>query len=145
MSDHSFVLHAQLQADTYVVGHFPLCMLFLCNDANYPWCILVPKRKDISEIHHLSREDRQLLLVESCVLAQCMEQLFKPLKMNVAALGNMVPQLHIHHIARFEADRAWPAPIWGKAPAKNYDTALLDMRLQKLRKLMVESELAFEY
>lgn len=144
MSDHSFALHAQLQADTYVVGHFPLCVLLLCNDANYPWCILVPKRIGIREIHHLSREDRQALLVESCVLAQCMEQLFTPLKMNVAALGNMVPQLHIHHIARFEADLAWPAPIWGKAPAKKYDNALLDMRLQKLRELMVKSELAFE-
>lgn len=144
MSDHSFVLHTQLQADTYVVGYFPLCVLLLCNDANYPWCILVPKRAGIREIHHLSREDRQALLTESCVLAECMEQLFTPLKMNVAALGNMVPQLHIHHIARFEADIAWPAPIWGKAPAKKYDDALLDMRLQELRESMGKSNVEFE-
>lgn len=145
MKDPIFELHAQLQADTSVIGHFPLCVLLLCNDANYPWVILVPKRLGIREIHHLGKDDSQALLLESCCLAESMEQLFKPLKLNVAALGNMVPQLHIHHIARFEADAAWPAPIWGKVPAKPYEDALLHERLQALRGLLVKSDIAFEY
>jgi diadenosine tetraphosphate (Ap4A) HIT family hydrolase len=144
MTKPMFELHTQLQADTYRVGHFPLCLLLLCKDANYPWCILVPKRIGIREIHHLSKNDSQALLVESCCLAECMEQLFQPLKLNIAALGNMVPQLHIHHVARFAADAAWPAPIWGKVPAKKYDDALLNKRLQALRELLVKRNIAFE-
>ncbi len=144
MTKPMFELHTQLQADTYRVGDFPLCLLLLCNDANYPWCILVPKRIGIREIHHLSKDDSQTLLVESCCLAESMEQLFKPLKLNIAALGNMVPQLHIHHVARFEVDAAWPAPIWGKVPAKQYDDALLNKRLQALRGLLVKRDVAFE-
>ena len=144
MSDNSFQLHPQLQADTYVAGHFPLCMLLLSKDANYPWCIMVPKLEGVREIHHLSAENRQALLAESCMLAECMEKLFKPLKMNIAALGNMVPQLHIHHIARFETDVAWPAPIWGKVPAKKYNSELLDKRLNRLKEQLVNSKSGFE-
>jgi len=143
MTNPTFKLDPQLQADTYLVGHFPLCLLLLCRDANYPWCILVPKRAGTREIHHLSKDDSQALLTESCCLAACMEQLFKPLKLNIAALGNKVPQLHVHHVARFEADAAWPAPIWGKVSAIRYDDALLDKRVQELRDALLESALAF--
>jgi diadenosine tetraphosphate (Ap4A) HIT family hydrolase len=144
MSENSFQLHPQLQADTYKVGHFPLCILLLAKDANYPWCIMVPKLVGVREIHHLSVNNSQVLLAESCALAKSMEQLFKPLKMNIAALGNMVPQLHIHHIARFETDAAWPAPIWGKVPAKKYNIELLDNRLQTLRQQLLSSKVDFE-
>jgi diadenosine tetraphosphate (Ap4A) HIT family hydrolase len=144
MSENSFQLHPQLKADTYVVGHFRLCMLLLAKDANYPWCIMVPKIEGVREIHHLSADNRQALLTESCVLAESMEALFKPLKMNIAALGNIVPQLHIHHIARFEADAAWPAPIWGKVPAKKYNQELLDQRLNILRQQLLNSQIGFE-
>jgi diadenosine tetraphosphate (Ap4A) HIT family hydrolase len=89
-------------------------------DANYPWFILVPCREDVREIHHLDTADQQQLLRESVQLAQAMEQAFTPDKLNVAALGNMVPQLHVHHVARYRDDPAWPAPVWGRAPARPY-------------------------
>lgn len=144
MSDQPFLLHPQLEADTHIVGYFPLSLVLLCNDANYPWCILVPRRADIREIHHLNSEDKQSLLAESCCLAESMEQLFTPTKMNVAALGNMVPQLHIHHIARFEDDPAWPAPVWGKEAAKEYDSEVFEARLQSLREHLANSDIAFK-
>lgn len=144
MSDQPFLLHPQLEADTHIVGCFPLSLVLLCKDANYPWCILVPRRADIREIHHLNSEDKQSLLAESCCLAECMEQLFTPTKMNVAALGNMVPQLHMHHIARFESDAAWPAPVWGKEAAKEYNSEKLEGRLKDLRALLVSSDIPFE-
>merc|ERR1712202_78260 len=99
-----FELDPQSAADTVVLGKFPLSLLLLSKDANFPWCILVPRRKGIREVHHLSEEDRVQLTRESCHLAEVMADLFVPDKMNVAALGNMVPQLHVHHIARFKTD-----------------------------------------
>ncbi len=91
-------LHPQLAQDCSVIGHFPLCQLLLMEDANYPWFILVPARADITEIHQLSVADQQQLMHESVVLSQALEQAFSPDKLNIAALGNVVPQLHVHHI-----------------------------------------------
>src|SRR5690554_205068 len=99
-----FQLDARLAQDCQVVGDLPLCRLLLMKDANYPWCILVPRRSGVREWHHLSDEDRVDLLAESCRLASVMENLFQPHKLNVAALGNLVPQLHVHHIARYTDD-----------------------------------------
>ena len=113
-------LHPQLAQDCLILGRFPLCQLLLLRDANYPWFILVPDREDISEIHHLSEQDQQQLLRESMTLSRALEQAFSPDKLNIAALGNMVPQLHIHHIARYTTDPAWPAPVWGRHPSKPY-------------------------
>ena len=106
-----FKLHERLDQDCLLVGQFELCLLLISRDANYPWLILVPKREGISEIHQLEASDRQQLLEESCVLSQAMTELFAPDKLNVAALGNVVPQLHIHHIARYHSDAAWPCGI----------------------------------
>ncbi len=128
-----FELASELAADTVVLGKFPLSLVLLSKDANYPWCILVPRRKGIREVHHLSEDDRFQLTRESCHLAEVMADLFVPDKMNVAALGNMVPQLHLHHVARFKADVAWPKPIWGVAEAKAYDEAELEERISRLR------------
>jgi len=108
-----FELHPQLAMDTVMIGTFPLSLVLLSKDANYPWCILVPQREGVREAHHLSSEDRQQLQEESAWLAAAMELVFDAEKMNVAALGNMVSQLHIHHIARFATDAAWPKPVWG--------------------------------
>ncbi len=119
------ILHPQLQQDCVVLGRFELSLLLLLNDAQYPWCILVPQRENISEIHHLSSAEQQQLIIESSLLANAMQQSLHADKMNVAALGNVVPQLHIHHIARFKHDIAWPKPVWGLFPAKSYrDEAL---------------------
>ncbi len=114
------ILHAQLKQDCHVLGRFPLSLLLLLDDAQYPWFILVPQRRDVCEIHHLCEADQQQLLRESVILAQAMERAFTADKMNVAALGNVVPQLHVHHIARFRDDPAWPAPVWGRLPPVAY-------------------------
>ena len=90
------------------------------NDANYPWFILVPQRQGIREIFELSEADQQQLMVESSTLSKAIAGHFKADKINVAALGNMVPQLHIHHIVRYTTDPAWPAPVWGHAAASSY-------------------------
>ncbi len=116
-------LHPQLEKDCIKLGNFTLCSLLLLNDSNYPWFILVPDREGIKEIHHLSKPDRQQLFTESLYLSECLEEVFQPDKLNIAALGNVVPQLHIHHIARFKTDACWPAPVWGAVPAKAYDEA----------------------
>lgn len=132
----TFALHPQLAADTLVVGDFPLSRLLLMNDAQYPWCILVPRIAGAKELHRLDDADQLQLLRESVALARAMEAAFKPHKMNVAALGNMVPQLHIHHIARYRGDPAWPAPVWGKHPAQAYESALALQRMEQLREAL---------
>ena len=114
------ILHPQLQKDCFILGRFELSLLLLLNDSQYPWFILVPQREDISEIHHLSPADQQILMQESSMLASAVETAFAADKMNIAALGNVVPQLHIHHIARYTTDIAWPKPVWGAFPAKPY-------------------------
>lgn len=128
-----FELHPQLQADTVILGRFELSIALLHTDSNYPWVILVPQRNNVKEIHHLSEKDRQLLMRESCRLAEVMNDLFNPVKMNVAALGNVVPQLHLHHVARFTTDAAWPKPIWGAVEAKPYSEAALKTLVERLR------------
>ena len=131
MSD--FVLHERLAADCLVVGDWPLCRILLMNDSHYPWLILVPRRPDLREIYELDAADRSQFLAESCALGEALMQQFGGDKLNVAALGNMVPQLHIHHIVRKVGDGAWPAPIWGKAPALPYAPAAADALLKTLR------------
>jgi diadenosine tetraphosphate (Ap4A) HIT family hydrolase len=139
-----FTLHERLAADSIRVGELPLCVLLLINDANYPWLVLVPKRPDVREIHQLNTQDRAQLLEESCVLSEVMEAVFTPLKMNVAALGNMVPQLHIHHIARFSDDAAWPNPVWGFVPAKAYDSAIQQKTILSIQQAFDNTDLRLE-
>jgi diadenosine tetraphosphate (Ap4A) HIT family hydrolase len=115
-----FALDPRLRADTIALGSFPLSLLLLMNDSTYPWLILVPRRAEIREIFELAPDDQQQLLRESSHLAATLATLFRPDKLNIAALGNVVPQLHLHHLARFRTDPAWPAPVWGKAPAVSY-------------------------
>ena len=119
-------IHPQLLADCLVLGRFPLNHLLLMNDSNYPWFILVPDRDDIREIYQLEAADRRQLLDESCLLSGFLMDRFKGDKLNVAALGNQVPQLHLHHLVRYQGDPAWPAPVWGKCPAIPYTEDTLD-------------------
>lgn len=116
----TFQLHPRLQQDSITLGQFKLSRLLLCNDSQYPWFILVPQRKDISEIFQLSEIDQQLLQQESSLLAKTLASLYQADKMNIATIGNIVPQLHIHHIVRYQTDIAWPAPVWGKYDAVPY-------------------------
>lgn len=129
-------LHRQLEQDTFLVGEFPCSRLLLMNDAQYPWCILVPRIAQAKELHRLDDAEQLQLLRESVALSRAMETLFAPHKMNVAALGNMVPQLHVHHIARYRNDPAWPAPVWGRLPAVPYAPADAEQRIEQLRKLL---------
>ena len=119
-------LHPLLQQDCIAIGKLELCHLLLMNDANYPWFILVPDREGISEIFELSEADQQLLLLESSRLGQFLVERFKADKLNVAALGNVVPQLHVHHIVRYKNDISWPKPVWGQAPAQPYVQEKID-------------------
>ncbi len=127
-----FTLHPKLQEDSHILGQLPLSLVLLSKDANYPWCILVPRRESIFEIHHLNDEDRMQLGRESCRLAEIMVDLFQPDSMNVAVIGNIVKQLHFHHVARFESDIAWPGSVWGAHPPKGYDDDVLQDRISRL-------------
>lgn len=118
-----FRLHPRLAQDTCPLGDFPLCRLLLMNDAGYPWFILVPRRVAIREIFEMTIPDQQQLLKESSQLSAVLNSLFRADKLNIAALGNVVPQLHLHHIVRYQVDQAWPDPVWGRFPARPYSTA----------------------
>ncbi|MDN6318438.1 MAG: HIT family protein [Marinobacter sp.] len=119
--DQNYQLHERLAADTISLGCGGLCEIRLMNDQTWPWVILVPALAGIREIYELSAGQQQVLMQESSVLSRGMMNAFGGDKMNVAALGNMVPQLHLHHIVRFEGDPAWPGPVWGKQPPVPYD------------------------
>ena len=114
-------LHPRLAADCIVLGRFELCHLLLMNDRSYPWFILVPDRDGVREIIDLGIPDRRQLLDESCRLSEYLVNNYKGDKLNVAAIGNLVPQLHLHHVVRYQTDRAWPLPVWGRFPAVAYD------------------------
>ena len=129
----SFLLHPRLEADTVVLGELPLCRVLLRLDGRYPWVVLVPRREGIREIHELSTEDRAVLVEECAAVSQAMQTTLSADKMNVAALGNMVPQLHVHVVARYEGDDAWPgAPVaLSEAEARRADGASWLERLRK--------------
>lgn len=127
-----FTLDEQLAHDSVVVGRFPLCLLLMSRDANYPWFILVPQREGITEIHHLSEDDILLLTKESRALSVALMDAFDGHKLNVAALGNMVVQLHIHHVVRFPDDCAWPKPVWGACPPSMISQQEARTRIAKL-------------
>ena len=115
-----FALDNRLAEDTIYVRELPLCRFLLMNDKRYPWLILVPRYNGLSEIHDLPDKDQSTLISEVTAATRALENLFQPKKINVAALGNMVSQLHIHVIARFEKDEAWPSPVWGIGKSESY-------------------------
>ena len=131
-------IHPQLERDCKILGRLPLCHLLLMNDCSFPWFILVPARLEVREIYQLDPADRRQLLDESCELSEFLMETYAGDKLNVAALGNQVPQLHLHHIVRYATDTAWPAPIWGKQPAQAYSAGAID----EIRTLMGRSGLS---
>lgn len=118
--DSAFVLDSRLAADTMPVGDLSLSTVLLMNDARFPWLILVPRLPGVSELTDLSVDDAIRLAVELRVTTGVMIELAKPDKVNVGALGNMVPQLHVHVVGRFRSDPAWPGPVWGHGTRKPY-------------------------
>lgn len=132
-----FVLDSRLHQDTLALGDFPLCRLLLSNDSNYPWFILVPRRPDISEVFDLTAEDQLQFWQETSFLSRTLKALFSADKLNVAALGNVVSQLHMHVIVRKRNDIAWPAPVWGKHPAMPYTEEQFAAIREQLRAVLI--------
>lgn len=137
MSRHApparYELHPQLAADTHPLAALELCELRLMDDANYPWLVLVPRVADARELIDLDATQRYALTEEIDRAARLLRDAFRPHKLNVAALGNLVPQLHVHVIARFEHDPAWPSPVWGRVAARPYTPEGLVERIAQLR------------
>jgi diadenosine tetraphosphate (Ap4A) HIT family hydrolase len=115
-----FALHPRIENDSLAVADLPLSALRLMRDANYPWLILIPRRADLTEIVDLGVDERGQLMTEIAVASEALRAEVSPEKLNVAAIGNMVRQLHVHVVARKTGDAAWPKPVWGAVPAKPY-------------------------
>lgn len=129
----AFALHPQLAADTIEIGSLSLCKVVLMNDSQYPWLILIPQRPDIREVYNLTAADQALLWQEVTAVGERLMQLHQGFKLNIGALGNMVPQLHVHMIVRQTSDPAWPGPVWGVKPPVAYTEAQLRAYLPELR------------
>src|SRR5271169_3039727 len=129
-----FTLHPQLAQDTVPVGDLALSRVLLMNDANYPWLILVPRRPGLTEIIDLEQNEQVQLLGEIDAAARVLKAATECEKLNIAALGNMVAQLHVHVIARRHSDAAWPKPVWGAAPSAAYNPAVRDGLIGAIRR-----------
>lgn len=111
------ILDERIANNTCLVAELPLCNLYLQNESRFPWLVLVPRRNDVSELIDLNEEDQQQVMREIAIVSKLVQSMYSPDKLNVANLGNVVAQLHIHVVARFKDDAAWPEPIWGKFDA----------------------------
>jgi len=131
-----FELHTRLAADTLFVADWTLCRVLLMNDARYPWLILVPRRDAMTEIFELCPEDREMLMAEIALASERLKHFSQAAKINVGALGNLVPQLHIHIIARNPGDAAWPGPVWGNGVAVPYNRQAADDMIAKLSAIL---------
>ena len=128
-----FELDSRLQNDTIFIGDFSLCRLLLMNDSTYPWFILVPRRKDMAELYQLDELDLQECWQESALLGRWMAMTFEFDKLNIGALGNVVQQLHLHHVGRSTTDPTWPGPVWGQHPPKPYVASEIERIKQQAR------------
>jgi len=131
-----FELHSRLAADTAFVADWKLCRVLLMNDARYPWLILVPRRNDVTEIFELAPEDREMLMAEIALVSERLKHFTHAAKINVGALGNLVPQLHTHIVARNPGDAAWPGPVWGHGRAEPYSASSLETLVGELVKTL---------
>lgn len=130
-----FTLHPKLEQDTFLVTDLDLCRVLMMNDSQFPWLILVPRKKDCSEIYDLADDDIERLNQESLLISKILMRHFKGDKLNIATLGNIVPQLHIHHIVRYKRDIAWPAPVWGKQAPIPYSKNEATIELETIQSL----------
>jgi len=128
-----FTLDPRLEKESLLIGEFELSRVLLMNDARYPWVILVPRVTGLTEVFDLTIEQQQQLMIESNGVASRLNTLVQADKMNVAALGNVVSQLHIHHVARFIQDDSWPAPVWGKGESIPYSEQESDAVIEQLK------------
>lgn len=133
-----FALHERLQADTVEVARWALSLLLLMDEQRWPWLILVPRRAGAREILDLEPADRAELMEEAVAAGRLLSALHRPDKLNIAAIGNLVPQLHLHVVARVAGDPAWPKPVWGQLPTSPYKKAALAQRLSELRRALAD-------
>jgi diadenosine tetraphosphate (Ap4A) HIT family hydrolase len=133
MAELAWKLHSQLQQETTPIGDFALARLLLANDANYPWLILVPRRTALIEIIDMSPQEQVTFYDEITRTARALKDITQCEKLNIAALGNVIPELHVHVIARRHDDAAWPKPVWGVAAPKIYDPPVRDKLIMALR------------
>jgi diadenosine tetraphosphate (Ap4A) HIT family hydrolase len=129
----SFSIDPRLAAESWPIGELPLSSLLLMDDARYPWLLLVPRIAGARELLDLDEADRAMLLGELSLASRALETLFSPDKLNIAALGNVVPQLHVHVLARYQSDEAWPQPVWGRGARVPYEAELREQRIAALR------------
>ena len=134
MADSDRSLHPQLDRDTASLGDLPLSRVLVINDANYPWLLLVPRRPDLTEVIDLDEVAQAQLMTEVTRVARALREVTTCHKLNIAALGNAVPQLHVHVIARFRHDPAWPKPVWGVVPPRAYEPEELHDFVTPLRR-----------
>ncbi|MGH8335906.1 MAG: HIT domain-containing protein [Gammaproteobacteria bacterium] len=127
-------LHAQLQNDTIDIGDLPLSRVLVIKDANYPWLLLVPRREGAVEVIDLDEVEQAQLTTEVSRVARALKDVSKCDKLNIAALGNVVPQLHVHVIARRKGDAAWPRPVWGVVPPRPHDAEEVQNFISALRR-----------
>ena len=130
---NDFKLDHRLEADTYRITDLSLCRILLMNDSRYPWLILVPRQQGLRELHDLSREDQSRLMSEITHTAKILQVYHQPDKLNIGALGNIVNQLHIHVLGRFDGDPAWPGPVWGIGEPTTYSEKQADALIRKFR------------
>ncbi|HEX3673421.1 MAG TPA: HIT domain-containing protein [Rhizomicrobium sp.] len=130
----SFALHERLAADTAPVADWGLSRVLLMNDARYPWLVLVPRRAGLIELHDLKHVERMVLIEEINRASAGLKALTAAAKINTGALGNLVPQLHIHIVARNPGDPAWPGPVWGHSAAVAYEPGARDALIAALNK-----------
>jgi len=129
----SFALHPRLEADTHFAADWPLCRVLVMNDARYPWLVLVPRRDGLTEVTGLEPQDRAPLMDEINRAGRLIQILPRVAKLNIGALGNLVPQLHVHVVGRHQGDPAWPGPVWGHSPAVPYAADALARILHSVR------------
>jgi diadenosine tetraphosphate (Ap4A) HIT family hydrolase len=134
MSSTAWSLHPQLEKETVNIGDLPLSRVLVVDDANYPWLLLVPRRADARDIIDLDEVEQAELMTEIVRVSRALRAVTACDKLNVAALGNVVPQLHVHVIARRVNDAAWPKPVWGQAPALAHDPLELEAFIRELRR-----------
>ena len=129
----NFTIDQRLISDSSLVTILNLCQVRLHHNAAFPWILLIPMQNNISEIIDLSSTNQQLLLQEICVISKIMQKIYKPKKLNIANLGNMVPQLHVHVIARYENDGAWPNPVWNSGVTDTYEPQMLIKQIEIIK------------
>jgi diadenosine tetraphosphate (Ap4A) HIT family hydrolase len=134
MSSPAWSLHEQLQQDTIDIGDLPLSRVLVIKDAHYPWLVLVPRRDKVVEIIDLDEVEQGQLMTEITRVSRVLKEVTKCDKLNVAALGNAVPQLHVHVVARRKTDAAWPRPVWGVMPPLAHDAAEVQRFISELRR-----------